>query len=145
MLPFGVGRVGGLRRGVDGIAEDLDDGLRVLVFEAGNMAKAGAAAVEAEGGDGGDCDEEEEERYDGCGGMHRHVIGRRGLKISERESQNLWYRVYLSGTCFKKESLGSVLLFCSYSSTCCLASSRCLKYVGKEKPRVKKGRDRPSS
>lgn len=49
MLPFGVGRVGGFGRGVDGVAEDLDDRFRVLVFEAGDVTEAGAAAVEAEG------------------------------------------------------------------------------------------------
>lgn len=86
MLPFGVGRVGGFLCGVDGVTEDLDDGFRVLVFEAGDVAEAGAATVEAEGGDSGDGDgdEKEEERCDSCGVMHCDRIGRRGLKTSKR-------------------------------------------------------------
>lgn len=115
MLPFRVGRVGRFRRGVDGVAEDLDNGFRVLVFEAGDVAKTGAAAVEAEGGDGGDGDEEEEERCDGCGGMHCHMIGRRGLKTSERESQNLGYRLCLSGAVSTTKATSVLLLVRSYS------------------------------
>ena len=78
MLAFGVGRVGGLGGGVDGVAEDLDDGLWVLVFEAGDVAEAGAAAVEAEAGDGGG--EGEGEGEEGAGGMHGDGIGVGGLE-----------------------------------------------------------------
>ncbi len=81
VLAFGVGGRGRLGGGVDGVAEDLDDGFRVLVFEFGEGAEAGAAAVEAEGGDGvgGDGDEgEDEEGSEGGGRMHSNVI-KKGL------------------------------------------------------------------
>ena len=81
MLAFGVCCVKGLGGGVDGVAEDLDDGFGVLVFESGHGAEVGAAAVESEGGDGGDCGGnagESDERSEGCGGMHSKVM-KKGL------------------------------------------------------------------
>ena len=79
VLAFRVGGVEGFGRGVDCVAEDLDDGFGVFVFEFGEGAEAGATAVEAEGGDGGaGCgdgdDEEGEEGCEGCGGMHGDVM-----------------------------------------------------------------------
>ena len=64
MLPFRVGCVGRLGGGADGVVEDLDDGFGVLVFEPGDVAEAGAAVVEVEGGDGGE-EEKEEDQEEG--------------------------------------------------------------------------------
>lgn len=57
-------------RGPDGVAQDLDDGLRVRVVPAGEVAEAGAAAVDAEGGDGAEGGGEGEEGADDDGGIH---------------------------------------------------------------------------
>lgn len=87
VLAFGVCCVKGLSGGVDGVAEDLDDGFGVLVFESGQGAEVGPAAVESEGGDGGNCGGnagESDERNEGCGGMHSKVMKKgliRGRKL----------------------------------------------------------------
>ena len=62
VLAFCVGGCGGvLGGGVDGVAEDLDDGFGGFVFEACEVAESRSAAVDAEGGDErGDGDECEE-------------------------------------------------------------------------------------
>lgn len=64
------GRIGESRF-PDGVAQDLVDGVAVGIFPAGEVAEAGAAAVDAEGG-GGDGVEEwkKEGGKDEEGGMH---------------------------------------------------------------------------
>lgn len=59
MLAFGISGRKWSGGGVDGVAEDLDDGFGVLVFESGEGAEARAAAAESEGGDGDTSEGEE--------------------------------------------------------------------------------------
>lgn len=113
VLALGVRGRQGFGGGVDGVAEDLDDGFGILVFESGEGTEAGAAAVESEGGDGGDDAGDTgdgEERSEGCGGMHSNVM-KKGLGRGKEFRPGV--RAAVAGSCL------NVILSVATVSRCC--------------------------